>query len=374
MNPTPARPPAPETAQGALGRISVFGIPVRFHFTFILLAVFLIVLGADAGGSVAGNALYIGALFFSVFLHELAHALVARRYGIRTLEILLLPLGGVSKLERQPERRAEFWIALAGPALNLVLAAIILAVWRSVNGKIDLAELFRSTDATLVPRLAAANLILGLFNLLPAFPMDGGRILRALLAARRPEAEATRIAARVGTAFAILMAFYGLLTKDFFLLFIAFFIYLGAMQEGHASASRALMRGARVSEAMITDFRVLHHGDTIRDAAQLLLATSQQDFPVLIGEQVGGLLTRSGLLRALASQGPDAFVAGAMDRQFPSISPASDLADALPVLARSGSCTLVMEDGRLVGLLTSENLSEFLMLRQIGQSRDTATV
>jgi len=349
--------------------MSILGIPVRFHFTFVLMVIFLLVLSADSEGSLVGNAIFIGGLFGSVFLHELSHALVARRYGIRTIEILLLPLGGLAKLERQPERRAEFWIALAGPLANLVLAAGMIAVWMAVGGKINFAGLSKYSDATLVSRLVAANVILGLFNLLPAFPMDGGRILRSILAASRPEAEATRIAARIGTLLAIAMALYGLVSRDFFLVFIAFFLYLGAMQEGLASVNRALMQGARVGEAMITDFRTLSHGDTIRDAAQMLLATSQQDFPVLIGDKVGGLLTRSGLLRALASDGPEAFVAGAMDRDYLSLTPDADLVEAVPVLARAGSCALVMEDGRLLGLLTPENLSEFLMLRQIGKTR-----
>jgi Zn-dependent protease/CBS domain-containing protein len=359
----------PPPSAGAIGRFSLFGIPVRLHFTFILLVAFLVMLGADEGQSFVGNTVYIVALFASVFLHEVAHALVARRYGIRTVEILLLPLGGVSRLERQPQRKEEFWIALAGPLANLLIGGIILAGLRIASVPFNWESMQKATDATLLPRIAAANFLLGLFNLLPAFPMDGGRILRAALAARRSEPDATRIAARVGSALAVLMALYGLLSKDFFLLFIAFFLYLGAMQEGMASTGRSLMRGARVRDAMITDLRTLHHGDTMRDAAQLLLSTSQQDFPVLTGERVTGLLTRAALLRSMASEGPDAYVAGAMDRNFISLSAEMDLTDAAPLLGPGGACALVMEEDRLLGMLTTENLSEFLILRQIGQAR-----
>lgn len=359
--------PTPST--GALGRFTIFGIPVRLHFTFLLLVAFLVMLGSDEGQSFAGNALYILALFMSVFLHEVAHAMMARRYGIRTAEILLLPLGGVSRLERQPQRKEELWIALAGPVANLALGGLILAGMRIAGMRLDIESMQKATDATLIPRIAAANLLLGVFNLLPAFPMDGGRILRAALAVRRPEPEATRIAARVGSALAVLMALYGLLTKDFFLLFIAFFLYLGAMQEGLASTGRSLMRGARVKDAMITEFRSLRHGDTMREAAQLLLATSQQDFPVLTGDHVAGLLTRGALLRAMASEGPDSYVAGAMDRNFVALPSDMDLTDAAPLLGPAGACALVMDQETLIGMLTTENLSEFLILRQIGEGR-----
>jgi Zn-dependent protease/CBS domain-containing protein len=351
---------------GAIGRLSVFGIPIRFHFTFVLLVIFLLVLGTEDDQSFVENAIFIAALFGSVFVHEVAHALAARRFKIRTVEILLLPLGGVSKLERQPQRQEELWIALAGPITNLLLGGAILGGMQLAGLPLSWEALAKPTGTSLGLRIGAANLLLGLFNLLPAFPMDGGRILRAALAARRPETEATRIAARVGTGVAVLLALYGLLSKDFFLVFIAFFLYLGALQEGLASTGRSLMRGARVSEAMITDYRTLRHGDTIRDAAQLLLATSQQDFPVLIGEQVAGLLTRGALLRAMAAEGPESYVAGAMNRNYLALPPGLDLTDAAPLLGPAGACALVMDGERLLGMLTTENLSEFLMLRQVG--------
>ncbi|MGH9721690.1 MAG: CBS domain-containing protein, partial [Bryobacteraceae bacterium] len=175
--------------------------------------------------------------------------------------------------------------------------------------------------------------------------------------------EATRIAASAGQFLAIAMGLYGLLSSNFILVFIAMFVYLGAAQEGMAARGRTLAMGHPVRDAMITDFRTLNHGDTIRDAGQLLLATSQQDFPVVHADHVVGLLQRSALLRAMLTEGPDGYVAGAMDRNFPRLSPDMDLADALN--AMSGSCALVMDGDRLAGMLTTENLSEFLVLRQI---------
>lgn len=310
--------------------------------------------------------LYIFALFGSVLLHELGHAWVANRCGVRTLEIVMFPIGGIARLEQTPKPSQELWIALAGPFVNVVIAAGFVS-YLYFRGNIEsLSSLLDPTDANLPERIALGNLILAAFNMLPAFPMDGGRVLRAVLARTRSVDEATRIAAWAGRMFAIAMGLYGLLSMHFMLVFIAFFVYLGAAQESAAAMGRTLTHGIPVRAAMITDYRTLPHASTIRDAADLLLATSQQDFPVLHGDSVIGVLTRNGLLRALASEGPESYVSGAMDREFTRLSPDTDLAEALPLMTAAGSCALVMDDDQLTGLLTTENLSEFLLLRRFG--------
>lgn len=377
MNPNPdSNDPKAQhrRAPGTLGVISVFGIPVRFHFTFWLIVVWLVVIGARGSQSWAGTSLYILAIFGSVLIHELGHALTARRYGIQTLEIVMLPIGGLSRLERQPKAWEEFWVAIAGPMVNLVVGLGIFGFFIAMKIPMRPEEWVKAaSDANLLPRIAAANLFLAFFNLLPAFPMDGGRIVRSLLARHRPEHEATRIAARVGMGMAALMGLYGLLASDFFLVFVAFFIYVGAMQESLATTQQALIRGQRVRYAMITDFRTLNHGDSIKEAADMLLSTSQQDFPVFSGSSVTGLLSRTALLRAMAAEGPEAYVAGAMEREFLRVTPDMDLADVVPLMQAAGqNCALVFSADQLVGLLTSENLSEFLMLREIGQARQNA--
>lgn len=352
---------------GSVLSVRIFGIPVRLHFTFVLLFAFLISVGIGSRQSMWADVVYIAAIFGSVILHELGHALTARRYGVRTVEIVMFPIGGVARLDRNPGVREEFWIAIAGPAVNFVIAGILfgaLALFGSAN--LPVRALATAADHTLWHRIAAGNLVLAIFNLLPAFPMDGGRILRSLLARRRSPEQATRVAAHTGQTLAILMGLYGLLTMNFFLVFIAFFVYLGAAQEGAVARGRLLTQGVQVRSAMITDFRTLSHGDTIRDAANLLLATSQQDFPVMNGDAVIGLLGRNELIRALATSGQDAYVAGAMDRDFISVEPAMDLAEAIPLLTPRRSSLLVMEGGRLLGMLTAENLSEFLLLRRFG--------
>jgi Zn-dependent protease/CBS domain-containing protein len=362
--------PEPTRIPGSLAAVTIFGVPVRFHFTFVLMLIFLLFIGIGDKQSGPSTALYVAALFFSVLLHELGHTLVARRYGIKTIEIVMFPIGGVSRPERQPKPAEELPISLAGPLVNFLIAAALIGWLYTQQGWVALEGLKEPTDANLAERIAAGNLLLFLFNLLPAYPMDGGRILRSLLALRRPVEEATRIAAGAGQSLAILMGLAGLLWGNFILMFVALFVYLGAFQEGTAAKGRILTSGFLVNAAMITDFRTLTHGQTIRDAGNLLLSTSQHDFPVVHGESVIGLLTRSALVQAMLNQGPDAYVSGAMAREFPRLSPEMALSEALPQLAGPAACALVMDsDDRLVGMLTSEHLSEFILLRQVSAAQ-----
>ncbi len=348
---------------GSVGVFKLFGVPVRLHFTFLLLLVFLLFIGVGGKQSEASTALYVLALFGSVLLHELGHALVAKRYGIRTLEIVMFPIGGVSRPERPPKPFEELWIALAGPMVYFLIAGgIAIWFWRE-HKLVPLPQLLEPTDGNLAQRIGVGNLILALFNILPAYPMDGGRVLRALISRWRPENEASQIAAATGQALAMTMGLFGLLSSNFLLVFIALFVYLGAAHEGQQARGRTLTLGFPARAAMVTDFRTLQHGETIRDAGHLLLATSQHDFPVMHGGAVVGLLTRSALVRAMLKEGPDAYVASAMDRDFIRVPPDMDLSEAYAKTA--STCALVMDGDNLLGLLTPENLSEFLMLRQV---------
>lgn len=355
---------------GTLGQFRVAGVPVRFHFTFWIGLVWLIYVGVGGQQSVAASSIYVVALFASVLLHEAGHAIAANHYGIGTKEIVMLPLGGLARLERQPKPSEEFWVALAGPLVNFAIGAALFVIAFAQGHRVQLEDWTRATDANLISRLAVANLILSFFNLVPAFPMDGGRVVRSLLAANRPVDEATRITARIGTGLAALLALYGVLSANFLLVFFAFFMYVGAAQEATASSAQVLLSGAKVAEAMVTDFRSLPHGATIREAADLLLATTQQDFPVVAGAQVVGLLSRRALVQAMAADGPDSYVAGAMDRGFVRLSPDMELAAAAHLLDPSTGCALVFDaEDELLGMLTSENLSEFLVLKEIRRAR-----
>jgi Zn-dependent protease len=362
--------PVEQKAKPARG-FKLLGVPVRLHFTFVILLVFLATIGIQGGESGIYNVVYILALFTSVVLHELGHVAVSKRYGINTQEIVLYPIGGVARLERNPRPKEELWIALAGPAVNILIAIAIGSWLVFSHAEISIRSLAEPADSNLLARIAIGNLILAAFNMIPAFPMDGGRVLRAVMARFSPEEVATRRAAAAGRAFAIIIGLYGLVSMQFMLLFIAMFVYLGASQESAAVTGRVLTEGIPVRAAMITDFRTLDHGNTIREAANLLLATSQQDFPVVLGEQVVGLLGRNALLRGMAVDGPDAYVAGIMDRNYPRVSPDENLQQMLPLMAET-SCALVMDThDNLLGIVTRENVSEFLMLRRFGMEAAT---
>lgn len=346
-------------ASGTLGEISLFGVPVRFHFTFLFLMAFLLAAGLGSReANMASDALFVIALFVSVLLHELGHAVTARRYGIKTLEIVMYPIGGVARLEKQAEPKPELVIAAAGPLVNIVLGLVLLAGIQYAGLEAKAGEL--------LTRMAAANLYLAGFNLLPAFPMDGGRMLRAGIALAKGEEVATRVASRIGRGMAVMMAIYGIIAGQIFLLLIALLVFLAATQESAVSEGRALTAGTPVRAAMITRFHTLPHGSTLREAAQLLISTTQQDFPVVHGEQVVGLLDRTAFVRGMAAEGPDAYVSAVMDREYVRLEPDRDLAESLPAMAEAGPCALVMEGEQLLGLLTRENIAEFLMIRKLG--------
>jgi len=364
----PEDQPKPK-AKPSLGTFHVFGVPVRFHFTFVVLLIFLLVLGIGERQSGAMTALYVVALFASVLLHELGHTVVARAYGIKTTEIVMYPIGGVSRPERIPKGREEFWIAISGPLVNGLIAGGLFA-WLAARHQFVPIELLREpTDANLAQRIALGNLLLFIFNLLPAYPMDGGRVLRSALMLFKPEEEATRIAATSGQILAAMLVLYGLLASNFILVFVGMFVYIGASQEGAAVRGRLLTTGVPVRAAMISEFRTLSHGESIRDAGNLLLATSQHDFPVMHGDQVLGLLTRAALVRAMLTEGPDAYVAAAMDRNPQRVSPDAPLSEVLQDLSGARASALVMDGDKLVGLLTSENVSSYILLRQLAMQQ-----
>jgi Zn-dependent protease/CBS domain-containing protein len=343
------------------------GIDVYVHTTFLMLVAWVGFVhwqeGRSAAAALAGMA-FVLALFLCVLLHEFGHALTAQRFGISTRNITLLPIGGLAQLERMPDNPVEeLWVALAGPAVNVVIAAVLGAVWfvtegPGATGAVTLA------GGSIVERLMVVNVVLVLFNLLPAFPMDGGRVLRALLAMRMPYAEATRVAANVGQGMALFFGLVGLFFNPF-LIFIALFVWIGAGQEAAQSEIRSVLGGVPLEQAMLTDFRTLAPDDTLARAVELLLAGTQQDFPVVDERgDVHGILTRADLLTALARQEQHAPVAGVMRRDFMIADAADDLDDVLQALqARACHTVPIMSEGRLVGLLTMDNVGEFLSVQ-----------
>ena len=342
------------------------GIPIRIHVSFLLILAWAVFGGIRGGAGL--RILWVLTLFSCVVLHELGHALVARRYNIRTRSIVLYPIGGVASLETQPRPRDELWIALAGPAVNLVIA---LALWgiQALAGLPSYAPGAPITAGSYLAALLEGNLLLAAFNMVPAFPMDGGRVLRALLARVMDEAAATALAARIGQILALAFGLFAFYQSNFLWLLVAVFVYFGAGQEAAAFKAKTLVAGHRVREALLKEFHTLPPGATLRGASDLLLAGSQQDFPIVHGEEVVGILSRSALMRGIATQGWDAYVTGVMDRDFTVVHPEDDLETILaqgtftsPILAMEQDAS---GNQKLVGMLTQENLLEFLTLAQL---------
>lgn len=360
-----------------IGRIS--GIVVQIHLTFLLLlgyVAFRHYLPRRDWGDALQGLILITVLFGIVVLHELGHALAARRYGIRTRDITLLPIGGVARLERMPEDpRQELVVALAGPAVNVALAALLLLFLAPAAVLAMLLD-FRLVGGSFLVTLFLANVFLALFNLVPAFPMDGGRVLRALLAMRMEYVKATNTAASIGQAMALGFGLLGLVSGNPFLLFIAFFVWIGAAGEASTVQMRSALGGLPIGRAMISDYRTLDPRDRLSVAVDHILAGFQQDFPVVERDgRVVGVLTRTDLLATLSQQGPDARVGDVMRREILNVEP-GEMADV--VFSRLGECNCrslpVVQNGRLVGIVTAENVGEFLMIQAaLGEPRKTTT-
>ena len=350
--------------QWKLGKFA--GIDVYIHATFLLLIGWVGYshwLEHRDWGQVLTGILFILALFACVILHEYGHALTARRYGIKTRDITLYPIGGVARLERMPEKPIEeLWVALMGPAVNVVIAAGLFAYLFLTSSLVPLTELTVASGSFL-ERLMTVNISLVLFNLIPAFPMDGGRVLRALLAMRMDYVRATQIAANIGQGMAFLLGFIGLFSNPF-LLFIAFFVWIGASQEASMVQMKNAISGIPVGRAMLTDYKSLSPRDPLSRMAQLILSGSQHDFPVIENDRVIGVVTRDDFLAALTQHGQNVAVSSIMRGNLPEVDSYEMVENALVRIQESGVPALpVTQSGSLVGIVTAENITEFLMIR-----------
>ncbi|HKB03239.1 MAG TPA: site-2 protease family protein [Gemmataceae bacterium] len=354
-----------------VGRLA--GINIFVHFTFLLLLGWVALSGYAATGDpmvALSGVLLICAIFFIIVLHELGHALAARYYGIPTKDITLLPIGGVARLERMPEKPAqELVVALAGPAVNVVLAVFFGALLL-LQGPLQPKPMAVSLDGGLVTQLFKINVWLVLFNMLPAFPMDGGRVLRAVLAMRLGANRATQIAARVGQGMAILFAVVGLLgipgvvEPNLMLALLALFVWIGAREEAAAVRTRSGLAGVSVGALMVRQFAAVSPDDPLETVGRYARRTFQQDFPVTVSGRVIGLLGRDDLRRGLHEYGPNSRVMQVMRRDFPTVSPDEPAERGLALLSAGAPVVPVLYYGRLVGLLTPENMAEFLWQQQ----------
>lgn len=350
---------------------SIGGIRIRIHVTFLLLLVWL---GAafwhEGGAAAAANGLtYILLLFLCVVLHEFGHILTARHFGAETVDVVLLPIGGVARMKSIPEKPSqELAVALAGPAVNLVIAGALVQLIGTETITRTLTE--RSPTIAIWPQLAAANLFLALFNLIPAFPMDGGRALRALLGYRLGRAEATALAVRIGHVLAIGFGLLGFMISNPLLILVACFVYFGASAEHHQTQVHRLASRHRVADAMITQFASLPADSRIADAAGLLIHTTQHEIPVVDGAgKVIGLLTRHQILGAMQGGGDDLLVMDAMQSGLPTIRSDAELEEALRLIEANEASALVVADaaGHPVGMVTLANLGQLLLLDRARQ-------
>jgi Zn-dependent protease len=346
--------------------VTIAGTQLRVHITFFLLLLWFGWLYYAQGGVPAAveGILYVLAVFACVVLHEFGHIFAARRYGIKTPDITLLPIGGLARLERMPEEPGqEFVIAVAGPLVNVVIAAVLFS-WIGLTTDLEQLVQVENPQADFLVKLAGINVFLVLFNMIPAFPMDGGRVLRALLATRMPWPRATQVAATAGQGLAFVFGFLGLLYNPI-LIFIAIFVYLAAGAEAQNAQMREVAASVLVGDVMVTDFRSLERGTTVDEAVEALLATSQWEFPVTDAEgHFAGLLTRDAMIRTLRTAGPTALIDDAIV-DIPQVNHRQPLNDALRQMQEGGAAAVAVTDrtGALVGLMTRENLGEMLMVR-----------
>jgi Zn-dependent protease len=342
---------------------------LRIHFSFLILLLWTGIFSwKEQGPAAAFDAVFFTCLiFFCVLLHELGHVFAARRYGIRTPQITLLPFGGVAQMERLPEKPLqEIAVALAGPAVNLGIAALLWLGMLSTHSLPDPA----SMEFALPIRLLSLNIWLALFNLLPAFPMDGGRVLRALLALKFDPLRATRFAARIGQTLALALGFIGIFSSPLLVL-LAGFVFLGAGAELGAATLHKLARDSNVSAAMLTPCVQLPLSCPLQNAVQTLLHSAQNDFPVTDAQgHLRGLLTREGIVCGLTEPDTGLSVAQVMRRTVPTTDPSMSIEKALVILQESGATALPVlnESGEVLGLFTPENASQLLRIQNALQS------
>jgi len=349
-----------------IGRVA--GTEIKVHLTFFILVAFWAMAGYQQGGPTGAVAacLLLFALFGCVLLHEFGHILMARRFGVRTPDVILLPIGGVARLQRIPdEPKQELLIALAGPAVTLAIVLIVYALLALGGETPRFGEL--DPDGPFLETLMRVNFYLLVFNLFPAFPMDGGRVLRALLASRIGLVAGTRIAAQFGQASAVVAGLYALSTGQPLLALVSVFVFLGAGAEAAAVETRVAGEGLNVAQMMVTHFRTIPVHATLSDAVDLLLSGEQREFPVVDNMgRVEGVLTRDNLIKGISQRGPSSTVGEAMTAQVQAVSPRLGFQEALERLRSSGlpAVPVVDETGRLVGLLTLDNITDLLLVRR----------
>jgi Zn-dependent protease len=353
-----------------LGRY--FGIPVSIHWTFIFILLFFAWQGISRGLTTVDTLAFLGfilLLFVCVLLHEFGHALTARRFGIKTHSIVLLPIGGVASLEKMPDNpKEELLVALAGPAVNIVIASLLFPFQDYTLLMPENPEDFQFFKAEwpfVISYLFVVNITLVIFNLIPAFPMDGGRIFRAILSFFMPAHKATQIAAGLGQILAVGFILLGLFSTGFnpFIIIIGIFIFMGAKSESDFKQKEFYLKGYTVKDVMLTSFGTLNVDQTLQEATEKLLSVQTQDFLILKNNTYAGVLSREILLKSISAHPKDTPL-GELMQEAPPLHPSQDLNEVFLIAHKSDvKMWPVMENHQLVGALDFENISEFLMVK-----------
>lgn len=344
-----------------------FGIKVTVHWTFFILIAYIIYINIKNGSSFAEmseSVLFVLTIFGCVILHELGHSLAAKRYGIITRGITLLPIGGVASLTKIPEEpQKELFVAIAGPLINLSIALILLFIL--LLGGFDFSFLFSFqylNRAAFLPALLVVNLMLFLFNLVPAFPMDGGRLLRAGLGFRFSRLQATRVAARIGQFFAIFFAIWGLFNNPFLIL-IAVFVFIGAQAELQDVKSKSMLEGKKINDLLMRNFTPLNPGMPLKQVVDILLNGQEEEFIILDNNKVVGILTKNLIIKGLSDHGQDVEADKIMDTDFPTFTTDDTVKDVYEKLQLSGTkIAPVLENDVLIGVIDIKNIHEFLLV------------
>ncbi|EOZ92579.1 hypothetical protein A33Q_3960 [Indibacter alkaliphilus LW1] len=342
-------------------------VKVFIHWTFSILLLWIIISNWRQGipaADIGWTVLFVLLLFVCVVLHEFGHALAAQRYGIQTKDIILYPIGGVARLEKIPEDpKQELWVAIAGPLVNVFIFLVLSVVLTFTGFNLESLEELKINPSTILMYLASANLILAVFNLIPAFPMDGGRILRAFLAIRLPRAKATQIAGGIGQFLAIFFVFFGLFNNPILVL-IGIFIFLGASAEVSHTQQQSFLKGYKVKDAIMMRFPILAFDAPLSKAVEKLLNSQATHFVIVKDDVAVGTLSRNQIIQGLKENDEMLPVEKVADFSPLKIETEQDLDEAWRVMmTKNKKVAFIIENGHFLGILDQENISEFVMVK-----------
>jgi Zn-dependent protease/predicted transcriptional regulator len=359
--------------KGSLKIARIAGIDIFLHWTFALLLVYILFVNYRAGGSaLLWSFLFIMTVFFIIVLHELGHALTAKRFNINTKGITLLPIGGVAQLERMPDKpKEELWVALAGPLVNVVLAAMLFFLIPRPGSQEEMMAMMNTVNAqSFIFQLFYVNVALALFNMIPAFPMDGGRVLRAILAMRMDHMTATLIAARIGQGLAVAFMILGIFYNPF-LIFVGLFVFMGAQAEAEQARATYLLKDATVGEVAMDNYSSIQQDETIGNAVNKLLHGQGHDFIVFNGREVAGTLNRDEIMDTLANSGKETPVKEVMNMNILRFSPHESLEKAWREMTEARvSIAIVFRGEGSVGMVDAENIMEYIMVKSAMNMRE----